>query len=98
MSIRTARLRALHICAVAALCLLGWAVPANADDGTPPARPVPLARSLPRTFASYDALLATASAVAGDQALLAARLQRARVEDDLARSILATVADPRVRG
>src|SRR5438128_8355107 len=99
MTNRTARLRALLTAVLAALCLLALATPARADDGgTTPPRAVPVARALPRSFASYDALLVTANAVAGDQAALFARLQLARTEEDLARSILATVADPRVRG
>ena len=99
MTNQTARLRALLTAVLAALCLLDLATPARADDGgTTPPRAVPVARALPRSFASYDALLSTATAVAGDQAALFARLQLARTEEDLARSILATVADPRVRG
>jgi len=61
-------------------------------------RAAPIARALPLTFASYDALLAAATAVAGDQAALYARYQLARAEEDLARSILAGVSDPRIRG
>ncbi len=96
---QTARLRAPHIVALALLCLVAFGTQARADDGAPPApRAAPVARAIPRTFASYDALLATATAVAGDQAALYTRLQVARAEEDLARSILATVADPRVRG
>ena len=98
MTIHTARLRALQVCALVALCLAALATPALADDGTPPARAVPLARALPRTFASYNELIATAQAVAGDQAALFTRLESARTEADLAKSILATYVDPRVRG
>ncbi len=99
MTDRTARARALLTGVLAAVCLLALATPVRADDGsTTPPRAAPVARALPRTFASYDALLATATAVAGDQAALFARLQVARTEADLARSILATVVDPRVRG
>jgi murein DD-endopeptidase MepM/ murein hydrolase activator NlpD len=98
MSIRTARLRALHIVALALLGLVVFGTPAGADDGTTPPRAAPVARALPRTFASYDDLLKTAMAVAGDQAALYTRLQLARTEEDLARSILAAVSDPRIRG
>ena len=99
MSIRTARPRAPHIVVLALLCLCALGTSALADDGTPtPPRAAPVARVLPRTFASYDALLATATAVAGDQALLYAKLQLAHTEEELARSILATLSDPRVRG
>src|SRR5258707_1635364 len=99
MSIRTARLRAPHIVALALLCLIAFGTQARADDGTPPAPPAaPVAGALPRTFTSYDALLTTATAVAGDQAALYTRLLLARTEEDLARSILAGISDPRVRG
>lgn len=99
MSIRTARLRAFYVCVATAFCLLALGTPARADDGsaTPP-RAVPLSRTLPRTFGSYDALITTASAVARDQASLYGQLQIARVEHDLATVILASVTDPRQRG
>ena len=98
MTSHNARLRALQIGALVALCLTALAAPALADDGAPPARAVPLARALPRTFASYDALIATAQAIAGDQAGLFAQLQSAETENDLAKRLLATYLDPRVRG
>jgi murein DD-endopeptidase MepM/ murein hydrolase activator NlpD len=84
----------------AALSALAFGGPANADGGTgtAPARAVPLARALPRTFASYDTLIATATAVANDQATLYAQLVATQNEHDLASSLLASVADPRVRG
>jgi len=99
MTIHIARLRALQIVALALLCLVVLGTQARADDGTPtPPRAAPVARALPLTFASYDALLKTATAVAGDQAALYARLQLVRGEEDLAHSILAGVSDPRLRG
>ncbi|MDP9320234.1 MAG: M23 family metallopeptidase [Chloroflexota bacterium] len=99
MTIQHARLRALSICVAAGLCLLAVGAQANADDGTStPARAVPLARAIPPTFASYDALIAAASAVSNDQVTLYARLLIARGQDDAARVALATVADPRIRG
>ena len=99
MSIHTARLRALYVCAFAALCLLAAGGRASADDGTStPARVIPLARALPASFASYDALIATASAVANDQTTLYAQLLIAYAQDDTARAVLANVADPRLRG
>ena len=99
MSIHAARLRALYLCAFVALCLLAAGGRASADDGTStPPRAIPLARALPATFASYDALIAMASAVANDQTTLYAQLLIARAQDDAARAALATVADPRVRG
>src|SRR5690348_14433523 len=99
MTIHIARLRALQIVALALLCLVVLGTQARADDGTPtPPRAAPVARALPLTFSSYDALLKTATAVAGDQAALYARLQLVRSEEDLAHSILAGVSDPRLRG
>lgn len=44
---------------------------ANADEPTP--RAIPAARSYPRTFASYDALIAYATTIAADQNALDAR-------------------------
>src|SRR5882672_9633699 len=51
---------------------------ANADESAP--RAVPEARSMPRAFASYDALIAYAVAVAADQSALDARLAAVRAE------------------
>src|SRR5881392_766240 len=62
-----ARLRALQVCVAVALCAIGFSVPANADDvptPTPVPRAVPAARSYPRTFASYEALIDYADGVA----------------------------------
>ncbi|HAF10778.1 MAG TPA: hypothetical protein DCK98_11955 [Chloroflexi bacterium] len=99
MTIRTARLRALYVCVLAGLCLLAFGAPAGADDGTTtPPRAAPPARAIPRTFASYDALIATASAVAVDQTTLYAQLLATRADADFAQSALAAVYDPRIRG
>jgi murein DD-endopeptidase MepM/ murein hydrolase activator NlpD len=99
MSIRTARLRALHAAVLAGLCLVAFATPAAADEGAPTSpRAAPVARALPRTFASYEALIATASAVANDQTSLYAQLRLVRAETALAKAILASVTDPRERG
>ena len=99
MTITNARLRALYVGIGMALCLLAFGAQARADDGTStPARAVPLARALPRTFASYDALITTAGAVANDQLALYAQVQAALTESDMAKAALANVADPRVRG
>ena len=99
MTIHHTRLRVLYVFVTAALCVLAFGGPANADGGTtPPARAVPVARALPRTFPSYDALLATARAVANDQLALYTDLAATQTEHDLASSLLASVADPRVRG
>ncbi|MDP9246447.1 MAG: M23 family metallopeptidase [Chloroflexota bacterium] len=99
MTIRTARLRALYVCITAAMLLLAFGTQSSADDGTTtPARAVPLARALPPTFASYDALLKTASAIANQQTTLHAQVVAAIADGEIAKSALATVADPRVRG
>lgn len=99
MSINNARLRALTAVAITAGCLLAFAAPAGADEGpAAPPRAVPQARSIPRTFATYDALTAMASAVAADQVTLHTQLLAARAEGDLARSILTSVVNPRLRG
>ena len=100
MTIHTARLRALHVLGFAVLGVLALGAQANADDGTPatPPRAVPVARSIPRTFTSYDSLITTASAVANDQVTLYAQLEAARTEGALAKSILASLVDPRLRG
>src|SRR5438045_8756747 len=99
MTIQDARLRVLYVCVTAALCVLAFGGTASADGGTTtPPRAVPVARALPRAFASYDSLLSTAAAVANDQVTLYAQLVATQNEHDLANALLATVADPRVRG
>ena len=99
MSIQNARLRALHIVALALACLAALTSPANADDGTPaPPRAAPLARAIPRTFGSYDALIAAAGAVANDQLALYAQLTMTSAEGTLAKTSLAMIMDPRQRG
>ena len=99
MSITNARLRALTAVVITLGCLLAFATPARADEGpAAPPRAVPQARSIPRTFASYDALTATASAVAADQVTLYTQLTAARAEGELARSILLAIVNPRLRG
>ncbi len=99
MTIHITRLRVLYVCMTAALCLLAFATVASADDTAPVTpRAVPLARAIPRTFAGYDTLLATASAVAADQVTLYAQLLIAQAQTDTAKAALASVVDPRVRG
>lgn len=99
MTIHTARLRALYAVLTITLCLLAQGAVASADDSTPvPPRAVPLARAIPRTFASYDTLLKTAAAVANDQVTLYAELLIAQARSDTAKAALASVIDPRVRG
>jgi len=99
MTIHHARLRALYVCIAMGLCLLAFGGQAMADDGTStPARAVPLARALPHTFPSYEALITTASAVANDQTTLYAKILAVQAEHDLAKTVLATASDPRLRG
>jgi murein DD-endopeptidase MepM/ murein hydrolase activator NlpD len=99
MTIHNARLRALYAGVLAALCLLAQSAPAAADDSTPaPPRAAPIGRTFPRTFGSYDALLATASEAANDQVTLYAQLLIARAQGGTAKSLLSAVTDPRVRG
>ena len=99
MSIHNARLRAFTAAMITLGCLFALATPARADEGpAAPPRAIPQARSIPRTFASYDALTATASAVAADQVTLYAQLAAARAEGELARSILLAIVNPRLRG
>ena len=99
MSIQNARLRVLHVIALALVCLAALGTTANADDGTTaPPRAAPLARAIPRTFASYDALIAAAGAVASDQLALSTQLALTSAEGALAKTILATIMNPRLRG
>ncbi|MEP7003881.1 MAG: M23 family metallopeptidase [Chloroflexota bacterium] len=100
MTIHNARLRALHMIVLVALCLAALGAQAAADDGTTqsPARAIPVARAIPRTFSSYESLIATASAVANDQVALYGQLEATRAEADLAKTIIASVTDPRLRG
>lgn len=99
MTNHTARLRALLIAALATACAGMFPAVALADEGAPAApRAVPLARALPRTYTSYDDLIKTGVAVAADQQTLYARLLLTRAERDLAKSILDSATDPRLRG
>jgi murein DD-endopeptidase MepM/ murein hydrolase activator NlpD len=99
MSSRAARVRAPYVGALVALCLLTLTPSASADDGssTPP-RAAPLARAIPRTFYSYEALLATARAVASDQIALDGELASDQVDAAIASTILAALLDPRRHG
>ena len=60
---------------------------ANADESTP--RAIPAARSYPRTFTSYDALIAYATTIAADQNALDARAAAVTTERN---SLGATIA------
>jgi len=53
---------------------------ANADDGTSAPRAVPAARSMPRTFSSYDDLIKYATTIAADQGALDQQLGDAQAQ------------------
>lgn len=63
-----------------------------------PARAVPQARSYPRGFSTYDALVEYATAIATTQEASNDRLAAVTAREDAARATLTTVFDPRVRG
>ncbi|HEY8825213.1 MAG TPA: M23 family metallopeptidase [Candidatus Limnocylindria bacterium] len=65
---------------------------------TAPARAAPQARSYPRTFATYDALVDYATSIATTQQAASDRLAAVLAQEDANRAALATVFDPRVRG
>jgi murein DD-endopeptidase MepM/ murein hydrolase activator NlpD len=63
-----------------------------------PARAAPQARSYPRAFSTYDALVEYATSVATAQQASNDRLAALIARDDANRATLATVFDPRARG
>ena len=69
---------------------------ANADEPTP--RAIPHARSYPREFSSYDALIAYATAVAGDQNALDARAATIRDERNTLSATLSAYGTGSSRG
>jgi murein DD-endopeptidase MepM/ murein hydrolase activator NlpD len=69
---------------------------ANADEPTP--RAVPQARSYPREFSSYDALIAYAATVAADQNALDARAAALRDERNALSATLSTDGTRSSRG
>jgi murein DD-endopeptidase MepM/ murein hydrolase activator NlpD len=95
-----ARLRALFVFVAVALCVSGLAAPAAADGPTtsPPPRAVPLERSYPRTFATYDVLVEYASSVAKAQQALNDRLTGLALRENAASAALAAVLKPEVGG
>jgi murein DD-endopeptidase MepM/ murein hydrolase activator NlpD len=62
---------------------------ANADEAPTP-RAIPVARSYPRAFSSYDALLAYATTIAADQNALDLRVGAVRVERNMLSATLST--------
>jgi murein DD-endopeptidase MepM/ murein hydrolase activator NlpD len=97
----SARLRATLCLALATLCVAGFATPVSADEGptaSAPPRAVPLARSYPRTFETYDALVSYASGVAAWQKAMNAELAALTAHDAVIAARLQAVYDPRARG
>ena len=74
------------------------ATPAPAAPVSAPARAVPIARSYPRGFSTYDGLVEYATSVAATQKAADDRLAATMAHVDASRAALATVFDPRVRG
>ena len=71
---------------------------ANADDGPPLPRAVPAARSLPRSFATYNDLIAYASSVAADQSAIDQRVGEAKTQLSALTAVLGTINSPTPRG
>jgi murein DD-endopeptidase MepM/ murein hydrolase activator NlpD len=71
---------------------------AEAPAARPAPRAVPQARSYPRTFSSYEALVEDATDVAARQEASNHRLAEVTVREAAGRAALAEVYDPRVRG
>jgi murein DD-endopeptidase MepM/ murein hydrolase activator NlpD len=63
-----------------------------------PARAVPQARSYPRAFSTYDALIEHAVGIATAQKALDDRLAAVTAREETTRAALASVFDPRARG
>src|SRR5688572_8348044 len=63
-----------------------------------PRRAAPVARSYPRSFSTYDALVEYANGIAAAQQVKNDQLAAVMAREDAAREALAAVFDPRVRG
>ena len=79
-------------------CTAVFGASAAADDGPAVPRAVPAARALPRTFGSYDDLIAYASSIAADQAALDQAQIDTRARYDAAVAELAAIAPDKGRG
>jgi murein DD-endopeptidase MepM/ murein hydrolase activator NlpD len=77
---------------------VGGTVGTEAGAATPVPRAAPLARSYPRTFDTYDALVEYASGLATKQEASNRLLAEVTVREDATAAALADVFDPRVRG
>ena len=82
----------------AVLCIALFGAPANGDDGAPIPRAVPAARALPRSFGTYDELIAYASALAADQGALDQRLTETRRQYDAAIAALRAITPAKGHG
>ena len=94
----------IRVCCLAVLlCAVTLATTANADEG-PIAGPslaprvAPAARSYPRGFTTYDALIDYAKSVAAAQQESDTRLATLLARQDAAADVLKSVFDPRLRG
>ncbi|HYK98828.1 MAG TPA: M23 family metallopeptidase [Candidatus Acidoferrales bacterium] len=76
--------RIFLVLATAMCCIALFASSANADDGTTTPRAIPAARAMPRSFSSYDELVAYASTLAADQSALDQKLIDTRTQLDQA--------------
>ena len=94
--LRNALPRALLAIAVVLALGVFLGAAAYADEPTP--RAVPVARAYPRSFSSYDALIAYATTVAADQTALDARAAAIRTETDTVTAVLATTIAATSRG
>jgi murein DD-endopeptidase MepM/ murein hydrolase activator NlpD len=88
--------RALLVVSAALFCSLSLATTARADDPTP--RAVPQARAYPRSFDTYDAVIAYATDVAAQQTALDARLAAVRAQGQTVAGELLAIAPDTSRG
>jgi len=94
----------IRVCCLAVLlCAVTLATDASADEGptaapSPAPRVAPAARSYPRGFTTYDALIDYAKSVAAAQQESDARLAALMARQDAAAETLKSVFDPRLHG
>ena len=94
----------IRVCCLAMLlCALSLATTANADEGptagpSPAPRVAPAARSYPRGFTTYDALIDYAKSVAAAQQESDTHLATLLARQDAAAEALKSVFDPRLHG
>jgi murein DD-endopeptidase MepM/ murein hydrolase activator NlpD len=88
--------RAVLVLSVALLCCLSFGTTARADDPTP--RAVPQARAYPRSFDTYDAVIAYATDVAAQQSALDVRLAAVRAQGQRVAQELVAIAPETPRG